>query len=809
MSTHPAPPPGGAGGARRIGPYAVTGTLGRGGMGIVYRATHLASGRPVALKVLRTPGDARAVARLRRVAQALGKVDHPGVVRVLDVGTTDDLSPYLAIELVEGASLDVLVAGMPVGERLRIVADAARALHAAHEHGVIHRDVKSGNILVAADGTVKVLDFGIGKIVDATTITQLTATGVVVGTLGYMAPEQVTDGADVDRRTDVYGLGATLFDAITGRPPVDPGVEATQALYAILSGTPPPASSIAMPGTFVGPTPSPAAVDAIIARALAKSPAARYETAAELAADIDRARAGETIAAPGRSERGRPSGRTLLVAGGALAWAATLAAGVAIGRLTAPASSPGAVAEAAQASEAGSPPTDGGEARDSGRPPGRTLEERAAPVLAENAVRAGDLVAVLASYRATAVDGLDGLEASAGELSPAQGHGLWLGALLERASIADRAGVERARRAALALEDRLAGAPRARAGEVRTRTEALGRIALDALGGAVDGDPERGLRFMSAPERHPLADALSPDDPARVTELFLEIVGQRPAAGLTGIAEARMLLVEVVRAGRLEVLGKEVPADDFLEQPGSLHGLLEFRLRSMVESALPSFPVGLRARAREAFDRVSADVKTLGEERLIRLRPDDRATLVALGAAGSRWSRDEHGIAVDIGDADTLDRWHRGEAHLLLPRALERFGEVEVEVTGRPGPLLAVELAAGLGPSAERIGATVQNRTSTPIGGPVGDRFFRGGAALALLLTDERKAELGNLALMTRTLAFRASADRAQVEVSIDGEATFSLPTPDPSGDLDGVALRIYPAPGTAVGEVRLRLPPP
>lgn len=192
-------------------------------MGIVYRGTQLSLSRPVAIKRLSTnvEDDPSAVERFRREALAASRLAHPGIVSVFDAGVDGD-SPYLVMELVDGEALDDFIARrgfVDVSVALRIAAEIARALGAAHGAGIFHRDVKPANVLIATDGRARLVDFGLATLATGAE-TRITRFGMLVGTAEYLAPE-VARGADPDARGDVYALGATLYEMLTGVLPFD------------------------------------------------------------------------------------------------------------------------------------------------------------------------------------------------------------------------------------------------------------------------------------------------------------------------------------------------------------------------------------------------------------------------------------------------------------------------------------------------------------------------------------------------------------------------------------------------------------
>jgi serine/threonine protein kinase len=274
----------------KLGPYEIVSALGAGGMGEVYRARDTRLERTVALKILE-PGvsvDSERLQRFEQEARAASALHHANIVTIFDVGQQNGTS-YLVMELVEGRPLrDLVVAALPLKKALAIGAQIADGLAKAHAAGIVHRDLKPENIMVASDGLVKVLDFGVAKLAGLASGSGMTLTaaasgtqpGVVLGTVGYMSPEQAR-GASVDFRSDQFALGTVLYEMLTGKRPFQRESSA-QTMAAIIEDEPAPISDL---------NPKvPAPVRWIVERCLAKEREERYASTRDLARDLQRAR---------------------------------------------------------------------------------------------------------------------------------------------------------------------------------------------------------------------------------------------------------------------------------------------------------------------------------------------------------------------------------------------------------------------------------------------------------------------------------------------------------------------------------------
>jgi Tol biopolymer transport system component len=272
----------------RLGPYEIVSLLGAGGMGEVYRATDPRLGREVAIKVLpaSVSGDGERLARFEQEARATAALNHPNILALHDIGTSP--SPYLVTELLDGESLRARLerGALPARKAIECATQLAAGLAAAHEKGIAHRDLKPENIFLTTDGHTKILDFGLAKLVAGrpaeaghyavsglATAAPGTTPGVVLGTVGYMAPEQVK-GLPADHRSDIFAFGATLYEMLSGRRAFHKDT-APETMTAILNEEPPDLS--------VSLQPVPPALDRIVRRCLEKSPSARFQSTRDLA----------------------------------------------------------------------------------------------------------------------------------------------------------------------------------------------------------------------------------------------------------------------------------------------------------------------------------------------------------------------------------------------------------------------------------------------------------------------------------------------------------------------------------------------
>src|SRR5579872_627430 len=261
---------------QQIGRYEILQEIGRGAMGVVFKGRDTLIGRAVAVKTI-TAGVAESadlLERFYREARAAGGLQHPNIVTIYEMAESEG-APFIAMEYLEGESLEKLIArkpALPLATRIDYVVQACRALDYAHRRGVIHRDVKPANIVITTDGVVKVVDFGIARIADASK----TQTGMLLGTLAYMSPEQLR-GQHADARCDIWALGVVLYELITYRRPFT-GENHAALLLNILQKEPPSIRQLL--------TDCPIQLQAVVSRALRKDDKERYPTMEALLNDL-------------------------------------------------------------------------------------------------------------------------------------------------------------------------------------------------------------------------------------------------------------------------------------------------------------------------------------------------------------------------------------------------------------------------------------------------------------------------------------------------------------------------------------------
>ena len=334
-SSSPSPPKQAAVAPKRVGSYTLIGKLGEGGMGVVYKATQDFPRRTVALKVIKPHmASPRILERFRFETQVLAKLTHPGIAQIYEAGTMqtpDGEQPYFAMELVRGRPLleYATLRNLTVRERLSLIQRIAEAVHHAHTRGVVHRDLKPGNILVTEEGTPKILDFGVARSIggDVGLTTERTEIGQLVGTLPYMSPEQVAgDPDELDARSDVYSLGIVMYELLSGGLPYELEKKVLQEAMRVIREVEPTSLS-QISKVYRGD------VETIVGKALFKDRTRRYQSASELASDIFRFLNDEPITArpPSAIYQVRKfAKRHRVLAGGAAIAAVGLAAGLAV-----------------------------------------------------------------------------------------------------------------------------------------------------------------------------------------------------------------------------------------------------------------------------------------------------------------------------------------------------------------------------------------------------------------------------------------------------------------------------------------------
>jgi len=273
----------------RLGSYEIESLLGRGGMGVVYKARQVSLDRSVALKILPPdPGSSASyVKRFEREARAVARLSHPNIVQIFDIAEDQGLH-FFSMEYIEGDTLDKVLeekGRLDIDEAVKIISQAAQGIEHAHRGGIIHRDIKPSNIILDARGNVKVMDFGLARMTDDRS--KLTQSGTLMGTLDYMSPEQCR-GEELDERTDIYSLGVVLYEMLAGQPPFEAPNEAA-LINRIINEAPPAVTSINKN--------LPTDIEAVVSKAMARDRDGRYSSIADLAEDI---RSGHRLSSPRR-----------------------------------------------------------------------------------------------------------------------------------------------------------------------------------------------------------------------------------------------------------------------------------------------------------------------------------------------------------------------------------------------------------------------------------------------------------------------------------------------------------------------------
>jgi eukaryotic-like serine/threonine-protein kinase len=288
----------------RVGPFRLLGVLGRGGMGVVYRAEHETMRRAVALKLLSSAAlaDSVAAARFRKEVEAAGRLDHPNIVRATDAGEYDG-GLYLAMDLIDGVDLSRTINRLgPVrlADACELMRQAALGLQHVHEHGLVHRDVKPSNLMLGLDGRLRLLDLGLAKFVAEAARSELTTTGAFLGTVDYMAPEQALDARAASIRSDLYSLGCTLYKLLTGEVVFGlPRFETCRQRERAHAEESPPWLRHRRPD-------APPELEALLLRLLAKDPKGRPAEPAEVAAALEPFAHGSDLPGLAAAALGRP-----------------------------------------------------------------------------------------------------------------------------------------------------------------------------------------------------------------------------------------------------------------------------------------------------------------------------------------------------------------------------------------------------------------------------------------------------------------------------------------------------------------------
>ncbi len=631
---------------QRIGRYRVVRKLAEGGMGAVFVAEQDSPRRTVALKVLRP--ELTTPARLRRFeheAQILGRLSHPCIAQIFEAGSAgegDAARPFFVMELVEGAPLNEYVerAGLDVRQRVALMQRVCDAVQHAHEKGVVHRDLKPANVLVTADGTPKVLDFGVARVTDSDfkTTTLMTDVGQLLGTVPYMSPEQVSgDPDELDTRTDVYSLGVVLYQVLTDAFPYDVADKLLhEAVHVIREVDPQPLSSVDR--TLRGD------LDTIVAKALEKDKARRYASAAELGSDLQRYLRDEPIVARPPSalyQLGKFARRHKPFVAGAVAVLLALVVGAIVSATQAVRASRAERLALARLGEAQAARQEEAHQRELAVASAARAEAEAARAEAEAERSARE------ARKARAVTGFLQDMLSSADPSYAAGEELTVRELFDQASagidagVLDEPAVEGAVRRTLSISYATLGAYDSAESQARRALELLADLPADEVEPAELGDAEYALglaltRLGRHDEARPVLEQLlarreellGPEHPTVASTLDLLAAGRYEQGDLEGALEIDRRALAIARAAHgerhpdvvrylrgmgfhLHELRRDDEALALLEEAGEIldaagEGETPVRARQLRQLATVQAGLGRRAEAEASFRRVLA-----------------------------------------------------------------------------------------------------------------------------------------------------------------------------------------------------------
>jgi len=768
---------------KRIGPYEITRSIGEGGMGLIFKAVDPSTGRPVAIKVLRSDASEDAKTRFQREAESLARLSHPAIVKVHDVGV-DRGRRYFAMEYVRGRDLNDLRGRLDRRGWVDLVARVAEGLHHAHEHGIVHRDLKPHNIMIDQRGAPRLADFGLARDLGRSSLTEV---GDLVGTPLYMSPEQLRgDPTAVDRRTDVYAVGVLLYEGLTGRFPFEAG-----SLYELqrrVQQESPRRPSELEPGIDRH-------LDRILLKALEREAQDRYQTAAELARDLRTWLAGGEVetrpVAPAR-RFGRRTVRWLRSAGGVATVVVLAVVGVTVGLLL---DERDAEVEAAAQREAEQ--RQRGRAMELVREGNKDLAEARLAVAQAEWARARDLARAVQADVAE----LAGLVAELGDAAPVDAVAAAADFGVEARRVEARAlahggfaAREEARAIYEELLERLTGDVDllVGAGYVALRDDHL-RRATDLLHRAVTEDPERSDAFFWRGEAHRRAGR------ARYAVVDYE----RALANVRTLGPITTVRVRAARALAYVDLGETAAAERDVDAAEQLDPN-DPRVR-LARIALLQAEPELATEALLELDQLARDAPGVADVRLACARAwaaagdatraaEELDAAIDLEPGPAAWiararlrsiGGDDAGAEADLalalarsrpGDPGRLrlrlveGRHHRARGRAAEARAALDAALADVEALGGDALRAALRLeraealVAGDGPAAARgdieVALAVRPGDARALLDRAGLDLRTGGAAAARALAARVVAGDPGPAVAARGLAIRAAAER-------------------------------------------------